>query len=108
GYSHPADRQSDLNGLLTRTNLPNPPLGSHGNERTNAFRNTGFAGTDADLSKDTAITEKVRLQLRFEVYNLFNRVNLGLVDTELTSTTFGRSTSQFNARWIQLGARLSF
>ena len=107
-YSQSTDRQSYLAGVFTRANFPNPSLGSQGDERINAFRNPGFAGTDAALSKDTAITEQLRLQLRFEVYNLFNRVNLGLVNTELPSTTFGRSTSQFNPRWIQLGARLSF
>ena len=107
-YSQSTDRQSYLAGVFTRANFPNPSLGSQGDERINAFRNPGFAGTDAALSKDTAITEQLRLQLRFEVYNLFNRVNLGLVNTELPSTTFGRSTSQFNPRWIQLSARLSF
>ena len=37
----------------------------------------GFAETDASLSKDTSITERLRLQLRFEFFNMFNRVNLG-------------------------------
>lgn len=107
-YSQPTDRHSYLTGVMSATNFPNPELGSEGNEKINAFRNPGFAETDAAVSKDTAITERVALQLRFEFYNLFNRVNLGLVDAELTSSTFGQSTSQFNPRWIQLGARVTF
>ena len=107
-YRQPTDRQSYLRGVVTPSNFPDPALGSQGNEKINRFRNPGFAGTDAAISKDTAITERVGLQIRFEVYNVFNRVNLGLVDPELTSSTFGQATSQFNPRWMQLGARVNF
>ncbi len=107
-YSQSTTRQGYLNGIFTTANFPNPALGSQGNEKINAFRNPGFAGSDVALSKDTTLTERLKLQLRFEVYNVFNRVNLGFVDSSLTDTTFGRSTSQLNPRWIQLGARLTF
>ncbi|PYT26661.1 MAG: hypothetical protein DMG57_20815 [Acidobacteria bacterium] len=107
-YRQATNRQGYLNGIFAADNFPNPALGSQGNEKINAFRNPGFAGTNAALSKDTAISERIKLQLRFEFYNIFNRVNLGFVDSNLTDTTFGRSTSQFNPRWIQLGARITF
>jgi hypothetical protein len=48
------------------------------------------------------------MQLRFEFFNLFNRVNLGAVSSNLSSSTFGRSTSQLNPRWIQIGAKIMF
>jgi hypothetical protein len=50
----------------------------------------------------------LRLQLRFEFFNLFNRVNLGGVSSNLSSSTFGRATSQLNPRWIQIGAKIMF
>lgn len=69
-----------------------------------------FFETDASLLKDTSITERVKLQLRFEFFNLFNRANLHLqnVDADMSSSTFGKATSQYNPRWIQLGASLRF
>jgi hypothetical protein len=52
--------------------------------------------------------ERLGLQLRFEFSNVFNRVNLGGVTSNLSSATFGRVTSQLNPRWTQIGAKLMF
>jgi outer membrane receptor protein involved in Fe transport len=52
--------------------------------------------------------EGARLQLRGEVYNLFNRVNLADVVTNIQDGNFGRSTFAFNPRTIQLGVRVEF
>jgi hypothetical protein len=60
------------------------------------------------LLKTTHIRENATLELRFEAYNLFNRPNLGGVNTNLTSGSFGRVTSQNNARFLQIGARFQF
>ncbi len=107
-YSQGTSRQAYLNGIFTQANFPDPDLGSQGNEKMNAFRNPGLAQTDAALSKNTTITERLALELRFEFYDLFNRPNLGAVDNSLTDTTFGRSLSQLNPRWFQVGARITF
>lgn len=107
-YAAGDSRQAYLSGVFTKANFPAPSLGAEGNERVNGFRNPGFAETDAALAKDTSLSERVKFQLRFEFYNIFNRVNLGAVDSGLTDSTFGRVTSQLNPRWIQLGARVSF
>ena len=52
-------------------------MGTEGNERWGQFRNPGFAETDGALQKDTKLTERLRIQLRFEFFNLFNRDNPG-------------------------------
>jgi tetratricopeptide (TPR) repeat protein len=54
-----------------------------GDEAYNQFRGPGFAEWDTAVLKRTLITERVNLQLRFEFYNVFNRVNLHNVDTNL-------------------------
>ena len=108
GYTMGNSRQAYLTGVFPRSNFTVPTPGTEGNEQWGKFRNPGFAETDASLSKDTNITERLRLQLRFEFFNLFNRVNLGGVTADLSSATFGRSTSQLNPRWIQIGAKLQF
>jgi hypothetical protein len=63
---------------------------------------------DFSVIKNNAISERVNLQLRFEFFNVLNRVNLRNVNGNLASSTFGRVTSTFPARQIQLGARLAF
>jgi hypothetical protein len=107
-YSMGNGRHDYLTGVFPRSNFTVPTLGTEGNERWGQFRNPGFAETDASLSKETLITERLRLQLRFEFFNVFNRVNLGGVSANLSSATFGRVTSQLNPRWIQIGAKIMF
>jgi hypothetical protein len=107
-YNMGNGRHDYLTGVFPKSNFTTPALGTEGNERWGQFRNPGFAETDASLSKETRITERLRLQLRFEFFNIFNRVNLNGVSANLSSSTFGRATSQLNPRWIQIGARISF
>jgi len=86
-----------------------PQLGQEGNERVNQFRNPGFAQVDATFKKVTGITEGVKLDLRLDFFNLFNRVNLTGVNTDAASgSTFGVSTSTQIPRQGQIGARLEF
>ncbi len=107
-YQQSTSRQAFLSGLFTASNFPDPAFGSNGNEKYGQFRNPMFFDTDAGLLKDTTITERVKLQLRFEFFNLFNRANLYNVDANLSSGTFGKTLSQYNPRWIQLGANVQF
>jgi hypothetical protein len=107
-YTMGNGRQAYLTGVFPKSNFTVPTLGTEGNEKWGQFRNPGFAESDASLSKDTNVTERLRLQLRFEFFNVFNRVNLGGVSSDLSSSTFGRSTSQLNPRWIQIGAKIMF
>jgi hypothetical protein len=64
---------------------------------------------NADLSmlKRFNIGERKYLQIRFEGFNITNRVTFAAPSTSPTSATFGESTSQSNTpRRIQVGARL--
>ena len=107
-YAMDRSRQSYLSGALQKSNFTQPAVGTEGNEKWGQFRNPGFAETDASMQKDTKITERLNVQLRFEFFNLFNRANLNGVSSNLSSATFGRVTSQLNPRWIQIGAKIMF
>jgi hypothetical protein len=73
------------------------PLGTFGTMQRNSVRGPGFATVDAALVKNTTIREGIRLQLRAEMFNLFNRTNLANPSVgTLSSSTFGRSTSTRN------------
>jgi Carboxypeptidase regulatory-like domain len=108
GYSQPTDRQSYLKGLFPAANFGIPTIGTEGNEKRNLFNGPGYANTDLGLMKNIPIKELVRFQFKCEFFNLFNRPNLSGFSNDLSSANFGKATSTFNPRYIQLGAKLSF
>lgn len=65
---------------------------------------------DAVITKTFTIHESVKLQYRFETYNLFNHVRFGAPNADPTSASFGTvaPTEQNNARLIQMALKLSF
>ena len=93
-----------------------PAFGSGGDLGRNHFRGPGINNSDAVLDKQVGIHERMKLDMRFEFYNLFNRVQFNQPDNLLADgTVFGHSTSETfrpdfttGARQIQLGMKLSF
>ena len=82
---------------VTATAFTAAPAGTFGTTARNAFRGPGFVTVDASLVKNTPIHEGLDLQLRAEMFNIFNHVNLANPGTgTLSSSTFGRSTSTRN------------
>ncbi|MGH9830285.1 MAG: hypothetical protein ACREDR_44310 [Blastocatellia bacterium] len=56
-----------------------PPQGQYGNIRRGQYFNPGFSDVDLSVLKNTKITERFTLQLRVDMFNIFNHTNLGLV-----------------------------
>jgi len=113
-YHTSSGRQAYLKGLFgtatngVYSNFPVPTIGTEGNEKYDGFRSYGFAETDVSLLKDTKLKGSANLQFRFEFYNVFNRANLEAPVSDLSQASFGKSTSQYNPRWIQIGANFKF
>jgi hypothetical protein len=88
------------------------PTGVEGNLGRNTFRGPGFAQTDAALAKNTHIPwfpgEGADFQVRLDLFNAFNRVNLQNWDTNLADGTFGKALGASQARTLQVGAKLTF
>ena len=72
----------------------------------NALRLPGFWNVDLALSKNLEFTQRVRLQLRADMFNAFNHTLFSAVNTTITSPNFGRFTSTRGARVVQLNTRL--
>jgi hypothetical protein len=52
------------------------PVSGSGNLARNKFHGPGYGAVDFSVIKNIPITERVKVQLRAEMFNLFNRVNL--------------------------------
>lgn len=75
----------------------------------NQFQNPGFAQTDLTIKKATLITEGIALELRLDMINAFNRVNLQGVDSNANDgTNFGTVTSAYIPRNMIVSARITF
>jgi len=61
---------------INRTAFVNPPSGSYGSVARNSIYGPGYAAVDVSLFKNIPIREAYRAQLRVEMFNIFNRVNL--------------------------------
>jgi len=68
-----------------------------------------------NFAKTTKISERISFQLRWEVYNVFNRPHFAKPDNLIGDALFGYSTQQVGqndgttgARQMQIGAKLSF
>jgi hypothetical protein len=88
-----------------------------GNFGRNAIVGPGFRNTDLSLIKNTKFGGTTRLQLRVEVFDLFNHANFGQPGRIATvgSTTFGTITNtrfptgdSGSSRQIQFAAKLLF
>jgi hypothetical protein len=110
-YQQGKSKSAFINGAFTSGQFTAPAtFGSEGNERANPFRQPNFAETDVNMYKVTHIAERVDLQLRFEFFNLFNRVNLTSFDNNFADLggTFGKATAQQLPRNWQVAARFTF
>ena len=81
----------------------------------NAITGPGFVNTDFSVTKDTKITERLNLQFRTEMFDIFNNANFGNPVLTATSGSFGRiSSTRFptgdfgSSRQVQFALLLKF
>ena len=103
------------------------PDGPYGNAGRNILRGPSFAQVDFSIFKNTRFSENTSLQLRMDIFNLFNRANFadpsgglnpGDANSIRPTAFFGRSISTVGnqvgllaaggPRQIQLSARFNF
>ncbi|MGD0507563.1 MAG: carboxypeptidase-like regulatory domain-containing protein [Terriglobales bacterium] len=82
-----------------------------GNEKRGTIVGPGMARWDANLYKNTNLTERLALQFRAEAFNVLNHTNFdGFQSLRYTptSTTFGAIAGARDARVMQLALKLVF
>jgi hypothetical protein len=87
---------------------PVTQAGQFGNEGRNAVRGPGISNVDLSLLKTITVSERARLQLRAECFNLANHPNFGLPDNDIASPTFGQVLEAGAPRLIQFGVKLVY
>jgi hypothetical protein len=97
-----------------------PAAGTFGNLQRNALYGPGFKTVDMSVFKTTKLTAGTSLQIRCEIFNIFNTINWANPGvSQSSSTTFGLMTNTRNAnnapgigagepRNVQLAAKIIF
>ena len=74
----------------------------------NSVLGPGFANMDFALAKTWPLRGTSELEIRWEIFNLFNRANFDLPNRIFGTPNFGRIFSAKNSREMQVGMRLAF
>jgi hypothetical protein len=86
----------------------NPTNFAYGNAGRNLLHGPGSETVNFSVFKNFPIKERLRFQIRFETFALFNHTNFGNPSATINTSSFGNITSASGNRNIQLGAKLQF
>ena len=85
-----------------------PASGYYGNASRNVLYAPGVNNWDSGIEKLFPLREGINLQLRGEMFNIFNHAQFGAPNSLVTSPTFGLISSAGAPRLVQFAARLIF
>jgi hypothetical protein len=88
----------------------NPPAGVNrvGNAGRNTILGPSTTRFDATLAKSIKVSESKSIQLRWEVFNIFNHTNFTTLGLNNTLSSYGTVTAVRDPRTMQLGAKFIF
>ncbi len=78
-----------VDAWFDKTAFQGVPSGTFGNSGRNILRGPGLVNVDTALQRRFTITGQTAIELRWEVFNLFNAVEFGLPDSNISNSTFG-------------------
>ena len=85
------------------------PVGfSYGNAGRNIIQGPGFASVNLSLLKNIPFGERRRVQFRTEFFNIINKANFDLPNTQFGSAIFGTIGFAGPGRQVQFALRLEF
>lgn len=110
---YPANQS--INNFYNPAAFSIPAAGTYGNAGRGIVYGPGLFNADLSAIKNTSITERLKFQLRGEIFNVFNHPNFGQPGSTLGSSgfgvvynTLGRTIGFGTSRQIQLSARFTF
>lgn len=96
------DRWFDLGAFVA------PAQFTFGNAGRGILVGPGNYNVDLGLHRNFRLTEQWRMNLRWEMFNAFNRANFGLPNSAIGGPTAGQISTTAPARIMQLALKLSF
>jgi hypothetical protein len=87
---------------------PETGRGFYGNSARDILTGPGAQTWNTVLAKNFSLTEQIRLQFRWEMFNAFNRPNFGNPNTNISGGDFGLVTYAGNMRKMLFGLRLDY
>lgn len=94
----------DLNPAAFTTNL----TGTFGDLARDSLRTPSRFNFDAALVRTLSFTERWKMDVRFEAFNVLNHPNFNAPSTNLSSSSFGQITSAGDPRILQFALKLHF
>lgn len=93
---------------LNPTAFAQPTAGTYSTLKPFTVVNPSYFQNDVSISRIFALGGQRALQVRWEIFNLVNHVNLNAPSLTLTSATFGQISSANDPRIMQLAVKLTF
>ena len=82
--------------------------GTYGNAGRNIVTGPGSWNLDAALWRTFPIRENLKLDLRWEAFNVLNHTRFGNPNTVLSNGTFGQITTALDPRIMQAAMKVTF
>ena len=111
GSIYPSGDQQTYMNFFEKANITQPtdPAQPFGNLGRNIARGFPMYTADMGLHKSFPVwKEGKRIEFRSEFFNLLNKTNFGAPNSDRANSGFGRISSTFPARMIQLALKFSF
>jgi hypothetical protein len=85
------------------------PVNAFGNSDRNILRAPSYWNVDLTLQKNIPFGNGRQLELRAEAFNLFNHINDGNPNVDITNANYGKITGmQGRSRQLQFGLRFVY
>jgi hypothetical protein len=90
--------------------FPAAPSGTFGNSGRNILRGPAYSSLDFSLQKRIKLNGRVGAILRWDVFNVFDRANLGLPDFNISNTATRATITSLagDPRIMQFSLRVDF
>lgn len=107
-FSGNRNHQAMITEYLSKAAFAANAINTYGVLGRNVFIGPGYANLDLGVVKDFAPQERIKAQLRFEMFNSLNHTNFSNPASSRTSGTFMQITSAGDPRILQLALRFGF
>ena len=96
------------NNILSAADPTGVPLGTIGNAPRSICCGPGIFNTDMSFNKSTQLGERLRMEFRGDIFNIWNHAQFTSVDGNVGDTTFGQVLHVRDPRLVQFALKFRF